>query len=141
MGGEEIDGVNTEHIRIDTEKKDMEIWIDESDKILKAVSDGESLSVDNAQPGILYVEYLYVFFKDQAWNTAWDIADSKDTSRDLGSGMLEITEYTFQIKGDPMTIVNEVAKTSEGHLVVNYTAINPYTEQTDSWQIIKLIRR
>ncbi len=138
---EEIDGVETQHIKILSDQKSMEIWIDKDEKILKAVSDGESLSVDKAQPGIMFLEYLRVFFSDQSWNPAWDFAESEDASRNLGSGIMKITKYSFQMADDPLSIVNEICRTSDGYLIINYSAFDMQREKVDEWKITGLIEK
>ncbi len=141
-GRETINGVETEHIKLTHDDGVIELWVDENNEnLLKAKSDGEEVPPEQAYGSNMLVSYLEFFFTGESWDSSWEDAKTQDTSRNLGSGRMKITQYTNTVAGLPGGTVMEVGETDEGLIVVSFASFDDDGDYQGAWELKKLIER
>ncbi|MFO7611407.1 MAG: hypothetical protein R6W99_02810 [Clostridia bacterium] len=141
-GRETINGVETEHIRLAYDNKVLEMWVDENNEnVLKAISDGEEIPPEQAYGANTLVSYLVFFFTGASWDSSWDEVETVDTSRNLGSGRMKITQYTYRVPGLPGGTVMEVGETDKGLVVVSFASFDDDGNYMGVGELKKLIER
>jgi hypothetical protein len=151
LGGQEIsyhfpgkvtvDGVEAEHILVNSPSGQFELWIDGSGRVIKGAVGGMELPGAAAQGLLSVFVMLDTFFHEQRWNEQWRDAAQRVEQRDLGSGPVQVTCYNWSVPLSPLAFEVEVAEIAGRNLVTKMWHVSPDGSQHTGWRLNRVLPR
>src|SRR5690554_3710572 len=144
IGSAEIEGIPSEHLKIESEDDCIELWIKvDSSEILRILIDDQEIKEEEFFIGEIYLKYLQLFFAGHGWNKEWSAAERSQTVNDFGSGPTFVSqlEYDMSSRGIPQIIEIETVKISGKNLLCKYRTYDMDGNLYGGWQIHRIIAR
>ena len=156
-----VGGSDADHFTIsfdqDNDGMEMEIWMDSSGSVLKAIFDGQEMDAMQAPMATMFLSVILVPFVMHAgeWEDAfvmsngyeqlgWVVTDRSRENRSFGAGSTTVHRYSFKIKGvgevSDLDYQFEVAEISGRSMFVGWQ-IDMNKEHTSSFKVESVIPR
>lgn len=161
IGQDSVEGKDADHIAIsfdqDNDAMEMEIWMDSSGNVLKAIFDGQEMDAMQAPMATMLLSVILVPFvmNSGEWEDAfvvsngyeqlgWVVTDRSRENRNFGGGSTTVHTYSFKIKGmgggQDLDYQFEVAEISGKSMFVGWQ-VEMDKEHTSSFKVERVIPR
>ena len=161
IGRDNVGGSDADHFTIsfdqDNDGMEMEIWMDSSGSVLKAIFDGQEVDAMQAPMATMFLSVILVPFVMHAgeWEDAfvksngyeqlgWVVTDRSRENRSFGAGSTTVHRYSFKIKGvgevSDLDYQFEVAEISGRSMFVGWQ-VEMNKEHTSSFKVERVIPR
>lgn len=142
LGPDTVDGVQTEHIRIEAAGDQIDVWLAEDETIVNGLVNDEEVSLEAVQIAVeFYFSMLEIFIGYQGWDEGWKDAEVSTVARDLGAGNIEVTRMDWNPTWLPYAIEIEIAEIAGKKMLIRFWQVTNSGQPVNSWYLRRAITR